>query len=37
MQAAMKTLLMIVLAVSLAGCVAYPARPAYYRPVVVVY
>jgi hypothetical protein len=37
MQAAMKTLLMILLTVSLAGCVVYPARPAYYRPVVVVY
>src|SRR5438309_809370 len=34
---AMKSLLMILLAVSLAGCVVYPARPAYYRPAVVVY
>jgi len=33
----MKILVMIVLAVSLAGCVVYPARPAYYRPGIVVY
>lgn len=33
----MKTLVMILLAISLAGCVVYPARPAYYRPAVVVY
>ncbi|SIT46276.1 conserved hypothetical protein [Paraburkholderia ribeironis] len=34
---AMKTLVMILLAVSLAGCVVYPARPVYYRPAFVVY
>lgn len=33
----MKTLLMILLAATLTGCVVYPARPAYYRPAVVVY
>jgi hypothetical protein len=33
----MKMLAMILLAVSLAGCVVYPARPAYYRPTVIVY
>ena len=33
----MKTRLIILLAVSLAGCVVYPAQPAYYRPAVVVY
>jgi hypothetical protein len=33
----MKMLVMILLAVPLAGCVVYPARPAYYRPAVVVY
>jgi uncharacterized lipoprotein YmbA len=33
----MKMLVMILLAASLAGCVVYPARPAYYRPAVVVY
>jgi hypothetical protein len=34
----MKTLTIIVLAITLAGCVVYPAaRPAYYRPAVVVY
>jgi PBP1b-binding outer membrane lipoprotein LpoB len=33
----MKMLTMILLAVTLAGCVVYPARPAYYRPALVVY
>jgi hypothetical protein len=33
----MKTLVMILLVASLAGCVVYPARPAVYRPAVVVY
>lgn len=33
----MKTLVMILLAATLAGCVVYPARPAYYRPAVVIY
>jgi PBP1b-binding outer membrane lipoprotein LpoB len=34
----MKTLLVLTLAaVTLAGCVVVPARPAYYRPAVVVY
>jgi hypothetical protein len=36
-QVAMKMLVMVLLAASLAGCVVYPARPAYYRPAVVVY
>ncbi|MGF6572903.1 PBP1b-binding outer membrane lipoprotein LpoB [Paraburkholderia sp. GAS333] len=33
----MKILVVILLAITLAGCVVYPARPAYYRPAVVVY
>jgi PBP1b-binding outer membrane lipoprotein LpoB len=34
----MKTLLLIAIAAAvLAGCVVVPARPAYYRPAVVVY
>ncbi|CAB3727154.1 hypothetical protein LMG27174_05468 [Paraburkholderia rhynchosiae] len=33
----MKTLMILLLAASLAGCVVYPARPFYYRPAVVVY
>ncbi len=34
----MKTLLLIALAaVVLTGCIVTPARPAYYRPAVVVY
>jgi hypothetical protein len=33
----MKMLSMILLALTLAGCVVYPARPAYYRPALVVY
>lgn len=33
----MKMLVMVLLALSLAGCVVYPARPVYYRPAVVVY
>jgi hypothetical protein len=34
----MKTLLILTLAAAtLAGCVVVPARPAYYRPAVVVY
>jgi PBP1b-binding outer membrane lipoprotein LpoB len=33
----MKKLVIILLALLLAGCVVYPARPAYYRPAVVVY
>jgi PBP1b-binding outer membrane lipoprotein LpoB len=33
----MKTFVMILLAAMLAGCVVYPARPAYYRPAVVGY
>ncbi|PQV49096.1 hypothetical protein B0G83_10741 [Paraburkholderia sp. BL21I4N1] len=30
----MKTLVIILLATMLAGCVVYPARPAVYRPAV---
>ena len=33
----MKMLTMILLALTLAGCVVYPARPAYYRPALIVY
>ncbi len=34
----MKTLLIIALAAAvLTGCIVAPARPAYYRPAVVVY
>lgn len=33
----MKTLVTMLLALTLAGCVVYPARPAYYRPALVVY
>lgn len=33
----MEMLVMVLLALSLAGCVVYPARPVYYRPAVVVY
>jgi hypothetical protein len=33
----MKTLVIMLLAASLAGCVVYPARPVYYRPAIVVY
>jgi PBP1b-binding outer membrane lipoprotein LpoB len=34
----MKTLLLIALAAAvLTGCIVEPARPAYYRPAVVVY
>jgi hypothetical protein len=33
----MKMLTMILLALMLTDCVVYPARPAYYRPAVVVY
>jgi hypothetical protein len=33
----MKILTMILLALTLTGCVVYPARPAYYRPALVVY
>ena len=36
-QAAMKTLLILLLVASLGGCVVYPARSVYYRPAVVVY
>jgi hypothetical protein len=33
----MKMFAIVLLALWLAGCVVYPARPAYYRPAVVVY
>jgi len=33
----MKTLVIMLLAGTLAGCVVVAARPAYYRPAVVVY
>lgn len=33
----MKALLILALAVTLAGCVVVPERPAYYHPAVVVY
>jgi hypothetical protein len=33
----MKTLIILLLAATLAGCIVVPARPAYYRPGVVVY
>jgi starvation-inducible outer membrane lipoprotein len=33
----MKTLLILLLAAMLAGCIVVPERQAYYRPAVVVY
>lgn len=33
----MKTLVILMLAATLAGCIVVPARPAYYRPAVAVY
>jgi hypothetical protein len=33
----MKTLMILLLVVSLGGCVVYPALSVYYRPAVVVY